>query len=65
MLRRGGEEIMSRQSDNKTTIQVRIDAEVHRIAKLYAVQTKRTIKEVVDECVMEGIPKDFISKTNF
>lgn len=44
-----------RQSDTKTTKQVRIDAGIHKIVKVKAAGSGRTIRELVEECLIELI----------
>ena len=46
---------MSRQSDKKTTKQVRIDAGLHKIAKVAAAEEGRTLKALLEECLVEYI----------
>lgn len=43
----------NRQIDNKTTKQIRIDAGLHRLLKLHATKTGKTIKQLVEECLTE------------
>ena len=44
---------MSRQIDNKTSKQVRIDAGLHKIAKVTAAEEGRTLKALLEECLVE------------
>lgn len=43
----------SRQIDKKTTKQVRIDAELHRLLKIKAATEKTTIRTLVEEGLAE------------
>ena len=42
-----------RQSDNKTTKQVRIDAGMHRLLKIKSAELGRTIRELLEEALTE------------
>ena len=42
-----------RQSDNKITKQVRIDAGMHRLLKIKAAESERTIRELLEEVLTE------------
>lgn len=53
---------MSRQSYNETSLQVRIDRDWHRYAKLYAAHIGKSIKEVIEQGLAEVIPPEFMSK---
>jgi hypothetical protein len=44
---------MSRQSDKKTTKQVRIDAGWHKLVKVEAAKAGRTIREVLEEALSQ------------
>jgi len=46
---------MSRQSDTKTTKQVRIDAGLHKMLKVMAAEEGRTLKSLLEECLVEYI----------
>lgn len=50
---------MSQQVDNKTTKQVRIDAGYHHLIKIKAAKTGRTIKELVEGFIAEGLGTDY------
>lgn len=43
----------NRQIDNKTTKQIRIDAGLHHLVKLHATKLRKSIKELVEECLSE------------
>ncbi|KKP70018.1 MAG: hypothetical protein UR87_C0024G0004 [candidate division CPR3 bacterium GW2011_GWE2_35_7] len=45
---------MSRQSDNKNTKQVRIDAELHKLLKIEAAETRSTIKRLIESIILES-----------
>lgn len=49
---------MKRQVDKKPTMQVRIDTGMHRLAKIMASKTGRTIKELVEEGLAEVLAID-------
>jgi|GEM_PF-5950528 len=49
---------MSRQIDSKTTKQVRIDSGYHRILKVEASRDGKTIKELLEEYIVEGLDRD-------
>ncbi len=56
---------MSRQVDNKYTKQVRIDSSLHRLLKIEAAKSNRTIKELVEEGLAEVlavVPKKKVEK---
>lgn len=44
---------MSRQSDKKPTKQVRIDSGLHRLLKIRAAESGRTLKELTEESLSE------------
>lgn len=44
---------MSRQSDKKTTKQVRIDAGLHKMAKVRAAEEGMTLKALLEECFVK------------
>jgi predicted HicB family RNase H-like nuclease len=41
------------QSDQRTTKQVRIDAGLHKLLKIKAVESEMNIRELVEECLAE------------
>lgn len=43
----------SRQSDKKTTKQVRIDSGLHRLLKIRAAESGRTIRDLLEEALAE------------
>ena len=43
----------SQLSDKKDTKQVRIDGGLHQLLKVKAAQENRTIKELLEECLVE------------
>lgn len=53
------------QIDKKTTKQVRIDAGLHQLLKVYAAESKLTIKELLEDCLSDllAIDKPKIYKT--
>lgn len=53
---------MSIQVDAKTSKHVRIDIGMHRLTKLYAADIGKTIKELVEDALLEKIPQNFIKK---
>lgn len=52
----------SRQSDNKTTKQIRIDIGWHRILKIDAATSQKSIKEVLEGILTEHYPLEKINK---
>ncbi len=44
---------MSRQIDKKTTKQVRVDSGLHKILKVMAAEEGRTLKSLLEECLVE------------
>ena len=44
---------MSRQIDKKTSKQVRIDVGLHKILKVMAAEEGRTLKALLEECLVE------------
>lgn len=48
----------NRQIDNKTTKQIRIDSEVHRLLKIGASKVQRSIKELSDEYLLDGLERN-------
>lgn len=55
----------SRQIDKKSTKQVRIDAGLHQLLKVYAAESKLTIKELLEDCLSDllAVDKPRIYKT--
>ena len=53
---------MSRQIDKKSSMQVRIDASLHRLLKIKAAKTGRSIKELVEEGLAEVLAVKYDSK---
>lgn len=49
-----GGKYMSRQSDNKTTKQVRIDSGWHKLLKLRATEDGKTIRELLEGILSES-----------
>lgn len=45
----------SRQSDRKTTKQVRIDSGYHRLLRIEAAKTGKNIKEVLEGYILDGL----------
>jgi len=45
--------VIGRQSYRRETVQVRIDKGMHYLLKQEAVRQRRTIKELVEECLSE------------
>jgi len=41
------------QSDKKTTMQVRIDAGLHKLLKIKAAESSTTIRALMEECLAE------------
>jgi predicted HicB family RNase H-like nuclease len=53
-----GEKYMSRQSDKKTSKQVRIDSGLHQLLKIEAAKSNRSIKELLEESLAEYLAVD-------
>ena len=45
----------NRQSDNKSTMQIRIDIKLHRLIKIKAAAQQQTIKSLVESVLVELI----------
>lgn len=58
MLGGEGEKYMSRQSDKKTSKQVRIDSGLHQLLKIEAAKSNRSIKELLEESLAEYLAVD-------
>ena len=48
----------SRQSDKKKTKQVRIDAGLHKLVKLYAAESDRSVKSLTEGALAELLAVD-------
>ena len=51
---------MNRKIDEKTTMQVVIDRGLHRLLKIESAKSRRTIKELLEEYVVEGLENDSV-----
>ncbi len=49
--RKEGENNMSRQSDIKVSMQVRIGTNLHRVLKIMAAEENRSIKEILEDAI--------------
>jgi len=49
---------MSRQVDNKPTIQVRIDRGLHKLLKIQAAQRGTTLRSLLDEYGYDGLDRE-------
>lgn len=52
----------SRQIDKKVTKQVRIDAGLHKLLKVKAAKQGKTIRELVEGFIVEGLGTDYQKK---
>ena len=48
----------NRQIDKKPTMQVRINSDLHRLLKIKAAKTNRSIKQIVEEQLAELLTAD-------
>lgn len=48
----------SREIDNKSTKQIRIDAGLHKLLKMYAAKSGRTIKSLIEDYLAELLAID-------
>lgn len=46
----------TRQIDKKVTKQIRIDAGLHKLLKIQAAEVGKTIRELVESCLIEYLP---------
>lgn len=54
---------MNRKIEQKSTKQVVIDAGLHNLLKIEAARARRTIKELVEECLAELLAVDIKKKS--
>ncbi len=52
----------SQQSDQRETKQVRLDSGLHRLLKIKAAKARRTIKELLESFIVEGLGTDYQKK---
>lgn len=60
----GNKTMKNRQIDKKPTMQVRIDSGLHRLLKIKAAKTNRSIKQLVEEQLAELLTIDTGANNN-
>ena len=53
---------MNRKIEHKTTMQVVIDAGYHHLRKIKAANARKTIKELLEGFIVEGLGTDYQKK---
>lgn len=52
----------NRQSDKNLTKQIRIDGLWHKLLKVYAAESRRSIRDLVEECLGDYYDLDYFRK---